>query len=386
MNNLNKKYQQIIARQLSYAKPESIFFYWKGRVALYALLKAMKIGIGDEVIIPGFTCVVVPNAIKYTGAQPIYVDIEKKTLNSSFDSIKKAITNKTKVIICQNTFGLSTDVDRIAEYAKQLGIYTIEDCTHGFGGVYKGRPNGSYCDAAFYSTQWNKPFSTGVGGFSVVNNEEISAEVVEINKQLIPPSFKDSITLSALLFTRDYFLTPNTYWILRRLYRWLSRHNIVVGSSQAEELFGSDIPDNYFQGASDVQIKKGIKSIKRLNENLEKRRMNAEKYTVFLKGRNKYHVDEQLHKDHAFLKYPILVTNRNEFELKAEKAKIELGDWFCSPIHPITLDNDLSKWNVDLRNIPVAHALSKQVVNIPTDTNDANKVIAFLENNINYII
>ncbi len=56
---------------------ENIYFYWKGRIALYALLKTMKIKKGDEVILPGYTCVVVPNAIKYLGAKPIYIDVEK---------------------------------------------------------------------------------------------------------------------------------------------------------------------------------------------------------------------------------------------------------------------------------------------------------------------
>ena len=67
-------YRQKIASVLK-CHPEQVFLYWKGRVALYAVLKAMGIREGDEVIIPAFTCVVVPNAILYLSAKPVYVDI-----------------------------------------------------------------------------------------------------------------------------------------------------------------------------------------------------------------------------------------------------------------------------------------------------------------------
>jgi len=150
-----EEYKSLIRQ---YIGGKEIFLYWKGRVALYTFLKALEVNEGDEVIIPGFTCVVVPNAIKYLGAKPVYIDITKKTFNPSFEQVKKAINDKTKIIIIQNTFGLSSDVEEITELAKEKKIFTIEDCTHGFGGFYNGKPNCSYCDAAFYSNQLNKPF------------------------------------------------------------------------------------------------------------------------------------------------------------------------------------------------------------------------------------
>ena len=122
----------------------------------------------DEVILPAFTCVVVPNAIMYLKAKPVYIDINPETYNISIEKIDEAITENTKVIICQNTFGLSSNIEDIIQIAKKNNLFTIEDCTHGFGGYDNGKPNGTYCDAAFYSTQWNKPFSTGIGGFLVV--------------------------------------------------------------------------------------------------------------------------------------------------------------------------------------------------------------------------
>ncbi len=363
---------------------ENIYFYWKGRIALYALLKTMKIKKGDEVILPGYTCVVVPNAIKYLGAKPIYIDVEKTTMNPSFNHFLRAITPKTKAIITQNTFGLSTQVDEIAEMAKEKNIYSIEDCTHGFGGTFKGKPNGSYCDAAFFSTQWNKPFSTGIGGFATVNNVELLTELKKVNQSLVQPTIKDSMILSALLFARDNILSPSNYWQLRSIYRWLSKNNLVIGSSEGKELNSVEMPKDYFKIMGNVQYKKGVKNISGIYQLLEKKKKNAELYTEFLSKEKKYHVEKELHKNHSFLKYPILIKKRDVFENRALNAKIDLGDWFCTPLYPV--EKNFKLWDLNLSDIPVANILSKQIVNLPTDTEKPLKIIEFLKDNINEII
>ena len=93
-----KQFTEAVASELNVEQTQ-VFPYWKGRVGLYALLKAMQIGNGDEVIIPAFTCVVVPNAIIYLGAKPIYVDVNKETYNTTIDKIKEKTTDKTKRVL-----------------------------------------------------------------------------------------------------------------------------------------------------------------------------------------------------------------------------------------------------------------------------------------------
>ncbi|MDD3686198.1 MAG: DegT/DnrJ/EryC1/StrS family aminotransferase, partial [Bacteroidales bacterium] len=74
------KYISKLKSEISkYLLTDEIFFHYKGRVSLYAVLKAMGVGSGDEVIIPAYTCVVVPNPIIYLGAKPIYVEIDEKS-------------------------------------------------------------------------------------------------------------------------------------------------------------------------------------------------------------------------------------------------------------------------------------------------------------------
>ena len=245
--NLQNSYKESLQK---YLKSENLFLFWKGRVGLYAILKAMGIKQGDEVILPAYTCVVVPNAIIYLGATPIYVDILESTYNMDINQLEAAITDRTKVIICQNTYGLSSNLEQINSLAQQHKLYTIEDCTHGFGGFYQGKPNGQFCDAAFFSTQWNKPFSTGIGGFVTTKSAKIAANLQQLEKQQSTPSLKDNLSLKTLYFIKRYLINEITYWPLVKLYRLLSKYNLVLGSSSGGEISSTKMPDKFFKGFS----------------------------------------------------------------------------------------------------------------------------------------
>lgn len=375
MLNYEEKYKTAIASYLA-AEKEDIFLYWKGRVALYALLKAMNVKEGDEVIVPAFTCVVVPNAIKYCGATPIYVDINSTTYNTDIDKIEEKITPHTKVILCQNTFGLSSNVEELVSLAKRYNLYTIEDCTHGFGGIYNGKPNGTFCDAAFFSTQWNKPFSTGIGGFAYCKDEKLKELLNRVNLELDKANAKDDFSLSLLYFIREHILVNSLYWQMLKIYRWLSKKNLVLGSSSGEELVSTQMPRNYFKGISKSQIKKGYTAINNLSKTLQLRKENAFKYTTYLKKNGKIYVNEALFENHAFLKYPLLVKDKTEVLYLANKMNIPLGEWFCSPLHPVM--GNLERWDMNTELFPQACQVAAQIVNLPTDTQSIEKILVFL--------
>ena len=375
------KYRKAIASTLS-CDEENIFFYWKGRIALYAFLKSLKLQKDDEVIIPAFTCVVVPNAIMYAGLKPVYVDISNKTYNMDITLIEKSITNRTKVIICQNTFGLSSNIVEILNLAKKYNLYTIKDCTHGFGGYYKGKPNGSYCDAAFYSTQWNKPFSTGIGGFLVVNNSFVD-NLKALEHEKVQPSLLEKTVLLLLLIFRQLIVNRYTQSVLVNFYRFLSKNGLIVGSNQGSELSSTKMPKNYFKDISFVQVLIGNIRLKRLKQINLIRKKNAKDYTAFLKKNNKSHVDESLEEDHLFLKYPLIVKDRAQFFEIAVKQKVTIGDWFLSPLHPIT--GNLDNWGFSNECYPIASVVSQKIVNLPTDIKDNSVIISFLENYMSLI-
>lgn len=366
------------------ATPQRIHLYWKGRVALYALLKAMGIEKGDEVILPAFTCVVVPNAIIEAGGQPVYVDIEEETLNPTPSAIKAAMSERTKIVIVQNSFGLSSYVDEIHKWTKGQGIYSIEDCTHGFGGTFKGRPNGTYCDAAFYSTQWNKPFSSGVGGFALINDESLLPAIERLNAEKRYPGVKDRTLLRLLYAFRKRFLTEASYWPLLKAYRKLSRSGLLPASSQKEELAEPGMPEGFFMDLSETQAALGLDDLESLEERLQLRRKNARIYSDCLKELGKSYVKDELFPDHSFLKYPVFVKEREHFFELAEKARIPLGDWFLSPLHPV--EGDLSPWGLNVKEIPIARQKAAQVLNLPTDIERSDRVTSFLRENQGFLL
>lgn len=378
----DNSYKKVIVSILK-CNQDQVFLYWKGRVALYAILKAMGVQKDDEIILPAFTCVVVPNAILYLGAKPIYVDISPENYNINIDLLEKTITTRTKVIICQNTFGLSSNIEQMIQIAKRHNLFSIEDCTHGFSGYYNGNPNGSYCDAAFYSTQWNKPFSTGIGGFLVVNNQELINKIEQLEGKKIKPSLMDKTILAFLLFFNRYFVNRYTYWTMIKFYRFLSKNNLIIGSNQGGELSGVKIPKDYFKDISSVQVNAGIRQLKQLDKVNKLRKNNALEYTQFLKDQNKTFVSENLFDNHLFLKYPLLVKNRKLLLKLAEKEKITLGDWFLSPLHPV--EGSLKLWNLNSEFFPQGTSISKKIVNLPTDIEDNSKVLKFLTRNIKMI-
>ncbi len=381
MSELLEKYRSKLLEPFS--KEHECFLYWKGRVGLYAILKAAGVGEGDEVILPAFTCVVVPNAIIYLKAKPVYVDIQRTSLNAGFEDIRKARTDRTKAVIVQNTFGLSSELDQISTWCRQEGILSIEDCTHGYGGQFKSKPNGSFCDAAFYSSQWNKPFSTGIGGFVITAHDEHKQGLRELSKKLITPSWTERLSLSLQYFAKEKLLTDANYWNLLRLYRRLTKAGLLTGSSSGTEIENTAMPQDYFKAFSEVQARKGIKELKHLDQVIDQRKQAAHTYTEFLEKHGKYHVISELHRDHSFLKYPILVKERENFFKLAEAAKIRLGDWFISPLHPVK--GDLSPWFFDRNEFPVSNEVSSQIVNLPLKV-DLNKVQRFLEKHIDQLL
>ena len=382
MNNSEQEYRRELSKWLD-CKEDEIFFYWKGRVALYALLKSMGVTNGDEVIVQGYTCVVVANAILYLGATPVYADIDVATFNMNMDSLKSRITDRTKVIICQNTYGLSSNLETIQQIAYDTAtkyghpVYTLEDCTHGFGGRYHGKPNGTSCDASFFSTQWSKPYTTGVGGFCVVHNDTVKIAMQKQETENIQPSFKEVLQLKLMYFVRAYIINDFTYWPMIRLYRWLSRHNLVVGSSSGEEVSGIEMPHGFFKAQSTVQFRKGLKSLAKLPAVNALRKKNATAYTEYLSSIGKNHVKKSLFDDHIFIRYPLLVNNREKFREEAEKEQIILGEWFEGPIYPAF--NSLETWKVKTEELPNAMFVCEHVVNLPTEEKNIENIIAFLE-------
>jgi dTDP-4-amino-4,6-dideoxygalactose transaminase len=124
------------------------------------------------------------------------------------------------------------------------------------------------------------------------------------------------------------------------------------------------MPNNFLKGASPIQAKRGLQALKNLPANLAHRKHVAGAYKEILGDMGIHPPFEPDYADHTFIKFPLLVKNREVFFMEAEKYQIEMGDWFISPIHPIKTNFDL--WHYHYGENPIAEALSRHLVNLPT--------------------
>ncbi|MBW1782637.1 MAG: DegT/DnrJ/EryC1/StrS family aminotransferase [Deltaproteobacteria bacterium] len=149
-----------------------------GTSALELALRAVDIGSGDEVITVANTFIATASAIAFTGARPIFVDIDKETYNISIDGIRAAISPKTKAIIPVHLYGQPADMDPILELAREHHLKVIEDACQAHGAQYKGRRVGSMGDAGCFSFYPAKNLGAfGDGGIVVTNNPDMADRI-----------------------------------------------------------------------------------------------------------------------------------------------------------------------------------------------------------------
>lgn len=340
------------------------FSFWKGRVALYAVLKALDIKSGDEVIVPGYTCVMNVNPIKYLGAKPIYVDIEPNTFNVNVDLIPEKITPKTKVIIAQHTYGYPCDIDTILGIAEKNGLAVIEDCCLSLGSEYKGKKVGTFGRAAYFSFQWNKPYTTGLGGMAITDNEELAERVESMMaSEMCEPSFGEVAMLWAQLVVYRLFIYPRTTALAQSMFRYLTKKGAVVGSSSTKE-FEPVIADDFFKSLSNVQARSGLRQLKKIEQNIAHRKKMAQLYDELLeqKGwtRRKYNKEVI---EPVIVRYPVRIAEKDKALEESAKAGVELGSWFECPLHPI--ETPMAAYDYELGMCPEAEKASREVVNLP---------------------
>jgi dTDP-4-amino-4,6-dideoxygalactose transaminase len=129
-----------------------------------------EVGHGDEVILPSFTFVTTANAFYLRGAKPVFVDINKDTLNIDENKIERAITKKTKVIVPVHYAGVSCNMDYIMQIARKNNIFVVEDAAQAVNAKYKDKYLGTMGDIGAYSFHETKNYICGEGGAIVLNN------------------------------------------------------------------------------------------------------------------------------------------------------------------------------------------------------------------------
>ena len=154
-----------------------------GTTALHLALAALKIGKGDEVILPAFTIASCVFSIIYTGAKPVLVDAEPETWNIDVAQIERKVTPKTKAIMPVHIYGHPCDMDPIMDIARKHRLHVIEDAAEAHGAEYKGKKTGSIGDVNCFSFYANKIITTGEGGMIVTNDDNIADRARRLKDQ-----------------------------------------------------------------------------------------------------------------------------------------------------------------------------------------------------------
>ena len=141
--------------------------------ALFMCVKAFGIGHGDEVIVPDMTFIATANAVDMAGATPVLVDV-KEDLTIDPEAIKKAITPKTKAIMPVHVTGRAADMEAVMKIAKEHNLIVIEDAAEALLSKHKGKYLGTWGDAGCFSFSPNKTITTGQGGITITNDDNIA--------------------------------------------------------------------------------------------------------------------------------------------------------------------------------------------------------------------
>lgn len=142
---------------------------------LHLALEALGVTEGDEIIIPSLTFTATAEVVRYLGADVKIVDVDPKTLNINIESVRKAISSKTKVIMPVHYAGLSCDMDKILSLAKTHNLRVVEDAAHALPTTYKGKMIGSLVsDITVFSFYANKTMTTGEGGMVVTRHTDLA--------------------------------------------------------------------------------------------------------------------------------------------------------------------------------------------------------------------
>jgi perosamine synthetase len=141
-----------------------------GTAGLHLSLRALRVGEGDEVILPSFTFIAVAHAVLYERAIPVFADIDPVTLNLNPQEIERRITPRTRAIVVVHTFGYPADMEPILDIAARRDLPVIEDACEALGAESRGRKTGGIGRVGIFAFYPNKPITTGEGGMLVTDD------------------------------------------------------------------------------------------------------------------------------------------------------------------------------------------------------------------------
>jgi dTDP-4-amino-4,6-dideoxygalactose transaminase len=374
-----KKGDEITAFRAALAEhcDADVSLFSNGREALYALLHALHIGAGDEVIVQAYTCVVVVNAIRATGATPVFVDIEKSTLGLDCEELRRAMNPKVKAVICQHTFGLPSPLADLRAICDAHRVPLIEDCAHVLPDDADRDAIGTIGDFALLSFGRDKAISGVTGGAIVSHRTDVSNRISILEKNAVDLSH---FSIKRLL---SY---PITYAIARPLYgigigkvllKLASMLGLLPAIVTADERRGKQ--STTVHALPNACAALALQSLRRLRAINDHRRALT---TFYLEAcaTHGWPVLHGIRADLPLQKFPIFFPNAEAIRRKLKPKNIHLHDgWTGCVICPASVDAAAVGYD---GQDPNAEKCGEQIFSLPTHPTmtlaDARRLVAAL--------
>ncbi len=311
------------------------FAFASGRESLSAIVDALGLHAGDEVVVPGYTCVVVPNALAFAGVTPVYADIELDTYGLDVNLLGRLVGARTRAIVIQHLYGLvCRDYLAILEFAKARGLAVIEDCAQATGAEVDGIKVGNRGEAAFYSLEQSKVLTTFQGGVAVARDERVSARLESIRDRApLPDAPRTRQVLHNLVMNYHMFKNPQSWWRggLVRLAAGRDR----IETTTAAEIRGEK-PAGYGARMPSAWAAVASNQLRKVDFYNEQRRRHAARWDAWCDQHGFARAAVIPGSTPVFLRYPVLATPELKRDRKWAKRTldVELGVWFVTHLHP----------------------------------------------------
>ena len=307
----------------------TVLHYYRGRVALHAILRGLGATAGDEVVLQAYTCAAVVEPLRRLGLRPVFVDIDPRTCTMDLSLLPAALGPRTRAIIVQHTFGIPVDMTAALAIARPAGVPIVEDCAHVTSGPARGSI-GTAGVAAFFSYEWGKPVVAGVGGVAVVNDPGLAARMrAQYAGYTAPPARRD-LVMSVQFVAHRVATRAGLVWRLRSLYRRLATRGLIVGSYATDP---QNDPEYGWRMSRTVQRRLPGR-VDRAQRSVGVRRRIAASYRDRL---GPLHLDPSTASTDALpLRVPLAVADKAQVLRAAAEQRVEMGDWFTTVVHPLT--------------------------------------------------
>lgn len=334
-----------------------------GRESLLALLKAMNLKSGEEIIVQGYTCVVVPNAIHAAGGTPVYADLSEETLNLTQASVASCITPRTRAVICQHTFGIPADTKALRALCDERNILLIEDCAHVIPDASGPAEIGMLGDAVILSFGRDKAISGIAGGAVLTKDEALSTRIHALEKHAIDLPWREVIALLEYGTRMRNIVRPLVFCGLQKP---------ILTLLNAIGLFSPILTESEREGHMSPVLRRipnacaflALHSLLRLQEINDHRRMLTAFYLEASKKRG-WNLLTGISPNLPLQKFPLFVPQAKEVRRVLRKHNIHLDDgWTGCVVCPETVAIDETGYESGAD--PAAERACRAILSLPT--------------------